>query len=349
MTAYPLTLEPIDFATIEGWADDDHLAAFEAYARSPRPAVPAGNAAIVTRAAARAFFEQQFQPHRVVCTSEPGLLTGYYEPEIAASRTPSDAYTIPIYARPPDLVNIVSEAERGAKADAGLTHMRQTPDGRREPYATRAEIEAGALVGRGLELFYAADFVEVFFMQVQGSGLVRLPDGRGLRITYDGKNGHPYTSIGRYLIEQGAFTREAMTLQALTDWLKADPERARPVLQQNASYVFFRVLGDETAVRAEGVEGVPLTPGRSLAVDTAVHALGTPVWVESETLRHADDTGQGFARLMIAQDVGSAIRGPERGDIYFGSGAAAGERAGLTKHPARFTVLRPKTAAEASS
>ncbi|MDX2290356.1 MAG: MltA domain-containing protein [Hyphomicrobiaceae bacterium] len=352
-----LQLLPVEFSDVEGWERDDHAAAFAAYLGSARVisekddgdcAVRTAKQALrsaaagTSRADARRFFESNFRPFRLRNQREAGLLTGYYEPEIAASKATSSAFPVPIYARPSDLVNLVAEADRGARAHEGLTHARQTADGGLEPFPTRAEIEQGALAGLGLELFHAADAVDVFMMQVQGSGLLRLPDGRGVRVTYDGKNGHPYTSIGRYLIDQGQFTPETTTLQALVSWLKSTPERARDVMRQNKSYVFFRIVGPEETTSALGVQGVPLSAGRSLAVDTAFHALGTPIWVSSPTLSHAHATGQPFARLMVAHDVGSAIRGPQRGDVYFGSGAAAGHRAGLTKHPARFTVLLPR-------
>jgi membrane-bound lytic murein transglycosylase A len=243
-----------------------------------------------------------------------------------------------MYRRPPDLVNLVEEAQRAVKG-ATLTHARRTLAGN-VPYATRAEIDAGALEGQGLELLYLVDAVDVFFMQVQGSGRIRLPDGSKVRVHYDGKNGHPYTSIGRYLIDKGLFAADQLSLGTLQKWLRANPERARKVMHQNASYVFFRELSGVEAEHVLGALEVPLTPGRSLAVDASVHALGTPVYVTAPTLTHAVK-GRPFQRLMIAQDVGSAIKGPERGDIYFGSGTAAGRLAGVTKQGGRFFVLLP--------
>mgnify|MGYP002620445084 CR=1 FL=1 len=363
-TSEPVRLEaafsPVPFAELPGWGDDDHLAAFDAFVRSapalrdaagraPGKTKAAGAALVAaaeaalakaskvsTRDAARAFFEGMFAPHRVEHHGAEGLLTGYYEPVLDAARQASGAYRVPIYRRPPDLVNLVGEAERGALAD-GLTHARRTASGI-EPYATRAEIEGGALAGQGLELVWLDDPVDAFFLHVQGSGRVRLSDGRSIRITYDGKNGHPYTSIGRYLIDSGAMAAEEMSLDALKAWLTAHPDDARAVMQQNTSFVFFRELGGETDAPL-GALGTGLSDGRSLAVDTGYHALGTPIYVSAPTLKPWGESG--FARLMIAQDVGSAIRGPERGDIYFGSGANAGRLAGSTKHPGRFFVLLP--------
>lgn len=350
--------DPISFDDIASWTEDDHLAAFKAFLRSckrlsepramsePMPLSQACTRALelsrgsVSRSAARGFFETYFAPHRVLHGAREGLVTGYYEPVHKGSRAPSAAFATPIYRRPPDLVNAVDETERGAKA-AQLTHLRLTEDGRKVPYATRQDIDEGALAGRGLELVYLADPVDVFFMQVQGSGRIVLPDGTMIRVTYDGKNGHPYTSVGRHLIDTGVFAAEQVSLKALERWLKADRDRGRRVMWQNKSYVFFRELSGKDALGPVGAMSIPLSPGRSLAVDTSFHALGLPIWVTAPMLTHAT-RGAGFRRLMIAQDVGSAIRGPERGDIYFGSGNAAGRLAGVTKHSANFVVLLPK-------
>jgi membrane-bound lytic murein transglycosylase A len=346
-------LEPIVYGALPGWADDDHLAAYKAFLRSaPRlvaladeghapPALVAAcrralAAPVTDRAAARAFFETAFTPHQVIHDGAPGLLTGYYEPILKGARTRSEAFPVPVYARPGDLVNMVAEHERGSKADR-LTHMRRTAAGL-EPYFTRAEIEAGALADKGLELCWLADPVDFFFMQVQGSGRIELDDGTTLALAYDGKNGHHYTSVGRVVIDEGGIPEADMTLQALHDWLRTEPARGKRVMQRNESFVFFRVIGSDEEGPLGGL-GIPLTPHRSLAVDVGYHALGTPVFLTAPTVHHAEGAPGGLARLMIAQDVGSAIRGPERGDYYFGAGAAAGAAAGITKHPCRFTVL----------
>lgn len=364
--AAPVRFEPVSFADLPGWESDDHLAAFKAFriscprikaaaravSRAGAIAVPAPLLAAcdkaaalpepITRAAARAFFEGEFTPHRVVHGAKEGLLTGYYEPVLDGSRTKDDRFSTPIYRRPPDLVNLVHEAERGAKANQ-LTHARRTTAGT-ESYATRAEIEAGALADQKLELLYLADPVDTFFMHIQGSGRIRLTDGTTVRVHYDGKNGHPYTSIGRYLIDTGMLAADKISMGALGRWLRADPERGRHVMHQNASFVFFRELQGEEAQGPLGVLSIPLVAGRSLAVDAGTHAIGTPVYVSSPALTHASRTKKdgGFNRLMIAHDVGSAIRGPERGDVYFGSGEKAGKLAGITKHPGRFFVLLPR-------
>lgn len=347
-----LRLVPIAFEALPGWADDDHARALRAFqasctvvASSPRDAAP-GLAAICTRAkatrpaAARVFFEANFTAHRIADGSR-GFLTGYYEPVVRGSRVPTATFRYPLHRRPADLVNLVDEAARAA-AGNGLTHARRLPDGGIAPYATRAEIEAGALDGQGLEIVWLADPVERFFMQVQGSGRVRLDDGSTMRLGYDGKSGHPYTSIGRVLIDDGVMRAEDVTLQSLGAWLRANPERARDVMWRNQSYVFFRDTG--AASGPVGALGSPLTPGRSLAVDPRFHPLGLPVWVASQTLQTSGTAP--FRRLMVAHDVGSAIKGPQRGDIYFGSGAAAGAQAGRTKHAGEFVVFLPRGAVQ---
>ena len=366
--ALRVTLEAVRFAALPGWRRDDHASAFAAVLRScdrvlaaraanPGSLTPLQDVCqrardlaerhasaklprVQARAQARLFFERYFVPHRVMHTGARGLLTGYYEPVIDGSRVRTDRFRVPLYRRPSDLENVVEEAQRGAPGVA-FTHMRRTPQGL-APYPTRTEIEAGALAGQGLELIWLADPVEAFFLQIQGSGLIRFPDGASVRVTYDGKNGHPYSSVGRHLIDQGVIGAASMTLDLLGAYLRADERRGRDVMQVNASFVFFRELGPAEGERALGAMGIGLTPGRSLAVDASVHALGTPIYVVSPTLRHAAPN-RPFQRLMVAQDVGSAIRGPERGDIYFGSGPRAGALAGVTKQPGQFFVLVPRS------
>ena len=364
-----ISYQPLTFAQIPGWEEDDHAAAFATFRKScgrvlaaardrtvvekvppPAPAPPALVAACdaasrqtgtVTKANAKAFFERHFTPNAVVHSGPKGLLTGYYEPLLTGSRTPQGEFQTPIYKRPPELVNLVDETQRGA-VGMSLTHGRKTETGV-EPFATRAAIEQGALKGKGLELMYLTDPVEVFFLQIQGSGRVKLPDGSVVRVHYDGKNGHPYSSIGRYLMDKGLLAADKISMGALKKWLKADPERGKLVMWQNASYVFFRELKGPEAKGPLGAMNAQLTPGRSLAVDPGHHALGLPIFVSGDGMKHVNKAGV-FNRLMVAQDVGSAIKGPERGDIYFGSGDAAGRLAGVTKHPGKFVVLLPNDA-----
>lgn len=349
------TLIRTTFSALPGWQDDDHAAALRAFAASARAIVegPAPDTLCARlrdvcesllkrigrrapRSEARPLFEHHFEPFRLAHAPPSGLLTGYYEPLIEGARQRSTAFPTPLYRRPPDLVNMIAEADR-ARADVPLTHMRRAASGL-EPFPVRAEIEAGALAGQGLELVFVRDAVDAFFAQVQGSVRVRLPDGKTIGLTYDGKNGHPYTSIGKVLIERGEIPAAEMSMQRLATWLRQNETEAREVMQHNASFVFFRETGDASAT---GVLGTPLVPGRSLAVDPAHHPLGLPVFVDAPGLLHWGRRLP-FRRLMVAHDVGSAIRGPQRGDIYFGSGDIAAQRAGVTKHRGTMTVLLPR-------
>jgi len=340
-----IRLKPISFAEIEGWAEDDQSVALPALVKSCRER-PAADSTCndvlalgdkVDRDTARRFFETHYVPFRVD-EEQPGLVTGYYEPEVKGSRERTGKFQVPVYGRPDDLVQVTPDLLRAFYND-DLSVMRRSGD-QLVPYYTRAEIESGALSGRGLELVYLDDPVELFFMQVQGSGRVRLADGSWVRLGYAAKNGHSYTSIGKRLAERSDRPKD-LTMEGLKSWLRADPARGRALMQENKSYVFFRELPQAEAGEGPiGAQGVPLTPGRSLAVDAAFHKLGTPVFVTAPDLKGED--GKPFRRLMIAQDVGSAIRGPERGDIFFGTGDAAGAIAGTTHEKARFFVLLPK-------
>lgn len=344
---------PVDYAQIKGWPEDDQAAAFATFYKSCGRLTELAEAdqavkavcdlaqmlgGKLSRADARRFFEANFKPYLVKRPAQGALLTGYFEPEIEGSLKPMGRFQIPIYAMPNDLTLIKSPAERGQLA-ADLTAARLTPAGP-VPYFTRQEIEQGALRGKGLEIAYLADPYDAFVMQIQGSGLIRLPDGKGLRIGFAGKNGHPYTSIGKILIERGILQAAGASLQTVLDWMRADPERGRKLMWENKSYPFFQVLEKtEHGEGPHGALGLPLTPGRSLAVDPRYHQLGLPIWISAPELK--DSKGHGVERLMIAQDTGSAIRGPVRGDIFWGSGAKAGRIAGETKHPCDFYVLIP--------
>ncbi|MGI8725424.1 MAG: murein transglycosylase A [Methyloceanibacter sp.] len=338
---------PVGFAALPGWGDDDHAAAFAVLLRSCRKISDSTLACTaaqahgegIDRAAARVFFETHFQPQRIEGGSQPGFVTGYYEPEIEGSRLPDARFKVPVYRRPDDLVTSASEIER-ARFNDQITGARRDGDAL-VPYYTRAEIADGALKGRGLELLHLEDPVELFFLQVQGSGRVRLTDGTSLRLGYGGKNGHPYTSIGKLLVARGEGSPKSLGMDGLKAWLRADPARGRALMNENKSYVFFRELdGEEGKDGPVGAQGVALTPGRSLAVDASYHSLGLPIFVAAPELDDADAAP--FRRLMIAQDVGSAIRGPERGDIFWGTGEAAGAIAGSTRHDAQFFILKPK-------
>jgi membrane-bound lytic murein transglycosylase A len=353
MAAY----QRVPFNVLPRWPADDHAAALatfrasaEAMFRRLTPhsgaadvkahlaAVPSGDSG-----AARIFFETHFAPHRVEPSDAPGFLTAYYEPVLPAAHMASASFSTPLHRRPADLVNLVSEADR-ATASAELSHARKTASGL-EPFPTREQIDGGALDGQNLEAFYVADEVERFFLQVQGSGVLVLPDGTQVRVTYDGKNGHPYTSLGRHLVDTGQATSAEMSLEFLARWLRADKARGQATMWRNKSYVFFRDVPGATAPR--GALDVPLTPLRSLAIDPSHHALGLPIFVDAPAITHL--TSAPFQRLMVSQDVGSAIRGPQRGDIFVGTGADAGAKAGITKHPGTFFVLLPVAATVADA
>ena len=263
---------------------------------------------------AKAFFEEYFTPYKLSTNlKEQGLLTGYYIPVLEGSLTKSKDYTWPVYARPDDL-------KKG------------------EPYFTHAEINAGALDGRGLEVMWLRDPVMGFFMHIQGSGRVRLPDGKMADLLYDGKNNRAYTAIGRTLIDQGELTKENVSLQSIRDWLYANPDRAQEIMESNESYVFFRRENAEQLPL--GGQGVPLVPERSVAVDTSVLPYGLPVYVSTQVLGKGEKMRQ-FSRTLITQDTGGAIKGPLRGDIFFGQGDDAEARAGGQQFKGTWYLLVP--------
>ncbi len=283
-----ISFAPVSFAAIEGWDDDDQAAAFQTLLRTcgrlKRESASAEACAAakalatrgdVSREAARSFFETYYTPYRIAGAPKPGLVTGYYEPEIDGARGKSDKFPVPVYGRPDDLVAVTPDETRAKdSAEGTLTAMRKTDDGL-VPYYTREEIDKGALQGRGLELVYLADPVELFFMQVQGSGRVRLPDGTHVRLGYATKNGHPYTSIGKKMLELGQHKPKSMSMQGIKAWLHEDPERGKKLMWENKSYVFFRLLDEKEGEDGPiGAQGVALTPGRSLAVDPSFHRLG---------------------------------------------------------------------------
>lgn len=352
-----VTLTDIGFAEIPGWAEDDLEPALAAFRMScagividaarftkfegfgtPGAWASACAAAFAAEAgSARSFFESQFIPARASDGDQPeGKVTGYYEPELKGARLASAAYPAPVYARPRDLVSADPEAFRALLRGERLAG--KVIDGVLKPYETRAEIESAGLKDRADALLYLPSTADAFFLQVQGSGRVTLAEGGAVRLNYAAQNGRPYTAIGAALIAEGAIPREKMSMQAIRAWLAANPERAAEIMNLNESYVFFRELPlEDPSLGPPGGEGVALTPGRSLAVDSRLYPYGLPVFVT------AKGTGGGdIARLMIAQDTGGAIRGVVRGDIFFGWGAEAENAAGATNAPAGFIVLRPK-------
>ncbi len=360
-TANEAHLSPISFDDLDGWRDDDIAAAFAAFRRGaavldrhpPKQRAsgidPSALAECLRQAAAltatpsagvaRAFFEAAFGPAEVTVTTDEGFFTGYYEPEVAGSLTPTPRFTVPLYRTPDDLVEI-GPGERLPGLDPALRFARRTAAGLEE-HPDRAAIMMGCLAGRGLEVVYLEDPIEAFFIQVQGAARVRLTDGREMRITYAAKTGHPYTPIGRTLIDMGALAKGDVTMQTIRAWLHANPGEAGAVMARNRSYVFFREAPvNDVALGPIAAAKVPLTPARSLAVDRLIHSFHTPIWVET-TL----PGGRPFRRLTIAQDTGSAIVGPKRGDIFFGSGEEAGAIAGAMRAAGRFVVLKPRVGA----
>jgi membrane-bound lytic murein transglycosylase A len=360
MTA-PARLEARSFDALDGFPDDDALAAFQCFTVSARaliaglPAVRAGRApsAALKSAAeaaletpvddareARAFFSRWFRPFRIAPAEGEGFLTGYYEPVVPASRIETTAVRWPLLARPGDLVAF-APGDAPSGFPPGVTGARRGPDGALAPYDDRETIERA----RANPVVWVGDAVEAFLIHVQGSAQVVFPDGVRARLAYDGRNGQPYTSIGRILIETGAIEERAMSLERLKSWLRGaglgEGEAGLNLMRRNRSFVFFRLdEASDPSLGPVGGAGVPLTPLRSIAVDRAHWSYGLPFWIEAD-LPFEGEAPTPFRRLMIAQDTGSAIVGPARADLFFGSGDAAGTRAGRIRHRGAFTVLLP--------
>jgi membrane-bound lytic murein transglycosylase A len=281
------------------------------------------------------FFHSQFVGLSVA--EGKGFATGYYEPEIAASLTPQPGYAVPLYRRPADLIDV--PLGDFAPSLKGRTIRGRVQGNRLVPYATREQIATGALVGRNLELAWAADAYEAFFLEIQGSGRLRLPDGRIMRIGYDGQNGRDYVAIGRLLIEQGKLERGKAGMAEIIAWLRAHPDEAPAILNANPSKIFFRELKGDGPI---GAMGVAVTPRVSVAADPAYIPLGAPLLVETTLTR----SGAPLMQLMVAQDTGGAIKGANRIDLFLGPGAEAAADAGAQSAPAQIIVLIPRAAAQ---
>jgi membrane-bound lytic murein transglycosylase A len=354
---------PVSWADLAGWADDDLLAGFRAFRVScaaimPQPPPPttarpldgalrapcriAATAHITTAAAARAFFEAQFQPVRISKLGDAdGFVTGYYEPIVDGSRTRTDVYTVPVYRRPSNLFVRGYTQESPSLPNKGAVYRKI---GRRKlvPYYDRGEIEDGAIAGRGLELCWLKSQTDLLFMQIQGSARIRFEDGTMMRINYDSHNGYPYIAVGRLLIERNIIPREQMSMQRIRQWMDDNPDAANELRRQNRAYVFFHEVALAADDEAIGAQGVHLIPGRSIAVDKALHVYGTPFFIVGDLPLVSEQARSPFRRLMVAQDTGSAIVGPARADIYFGAGADAGRVSGRLRHNAQFVMLVPK-------
>jgi len=328
-----LILAPVPYAELPGWSEDDLAQALPALRVSCAkiatlpPDSPEGPGAIGGRgrdweapcraaavlpddsAAARRFFERYFQAFRLAdaASGDRAFLTGYFQPEVAGARTPRPGFAVPLYSLPPDLV---------------------------APTYSRAEIDAGALAGRGLELVWLADPIDAFFVSIQGSAEVALAEGGVMAIGVAGSNGRSYVAIGRDLVARGEIPADKISLQTIRAWLRAHPAEARSVMESNPRYIFFREIPGGGPI---GSAGVPLTAGRSLAVDPAFMPMNVPVYVDS-----SDARGRPLQRLTLAQDSGSAIKGPLRADFYWGAGSAAETEAGAMQSPGRLFMLLPQ-------
>lgn len=300
----------------------------------------------VSDAAVRGFLEAHFQPLQVRNNAAPdGLFTGYYEPELRGSLTRQGRYQTALLRPPADLVS-VNLGEFNPKW-RGQRIAGRIDAGKLKPLQPRAGITAGALAPEKLELLYVDDPVDAFFLHIQGSGRVKLDDGRVLRAGYAGQNGHPYVAIGKVLLEAGALSRGNVSMQTIRAWLEANPGRVDEILNHNPSYIFFNLSADaDPALGPLGAQNLPLTPGRSLAVDLDFHGLGVPVWLDSQAPEASGDTMTPVQRLMLTQDTGGALKGPVRGDVFWGFGPDAAAIAGRMQSQGKLYVLLPKPVAQ---
>ena len=283
----------------------------------------------------RYFFESRFQPHLVSNDANPrGLFTGYYEPELRGAWQPDPTYRYPIYARPKDLISIDLGKFQPEMKNRNLAGRLE--GNKFAPYPTRADIENGVLKGQQLELLWVDDAIDAFFLHVQGSGRVVFADSTKVRLAYAGRNGHRYTPIGRELAAMGAIPEDKISMQSIRKWLAASPVAGREIMERNKSYIFFRLMDGDGPI---GAQGVVLTAGRSLAVDQNFIPLGTPVWLSTSA---PGKSRSPLRRLVIAQDTGSAIRGPVRGDLFFGFGNDAAIKAGRMKQKGTYYLLLPR-------
>ena len=361
-----LTLAPAAFSKLPGWNGDDQSQALPALLRScarlekqppDKPVGPDGMAGTVADwlapcqtakslpandgAAARRFFEDEFQPFRVADRDEPdGLFTGYYEPELDGARVPDAIHTVPLYRRPDDLITVnLGDFRADLKGDSIAGRV---IDGALKPYYSYQEIDEGALKGKDLELVWVADPIEAFFLHIQGSGQIRFADGSSMQVGYAAKNGQPFVAIGKTLLDQGELQQGQVTTQSIKTWLRAHPNRAASVMYMNRSYIFYREIKGDGPI---GAQGVALTAGRSLAVDTKLMPLGVPVWLDTSWPPDTPEANQPLQRLMVAQDTGGAIKGAVRGDIFFGTGDQALNYAGRMKQAGRYYLLLPRAVA----
>jgi membrane-bound lytic murein transglycosylase A len=348
---YP-TLKPVDWAAVDAWQDDASSEAWSAFLNSCSTLVKrtawqaicseAASMGTPDDASVRAFFERAFQPYQVAQEdgNPEGLITGYYEPLLKGDRVRTERARYPLYAVPDDLVTVDL-----ASVYPELKNLRlrgRLAGNKLVPYPTRKEIEAAAANGdgsgfQGKVIAWAEDPVELFFLQIQGSGRIELPDGSHMRVGYADQNGHPYQSIGKLLVERGELKLEQASMQGIKDWGAQHPDLLPELLAANPSFVFFRELPDGLTGPL-GALGVPLTGGRSIAIDPRFIPLGAPVFLATTQ----PNSPQPMHRLVMAQDTGGAIRGGVRADFFWGFGDTAGELAGRMKQRGRMWVLLPK-------
>ncbi|MBU6339012.1 MAG: MltA domain-containing protein [Rickettsiales bacterium] len=331
-------LEQVEFEYLDGWQNDNHAEALRSFIQScnkfaamPQSVsigkqlgyVTTGDFRDVCEIAnivkgmsskqAQNFFENWFKPFVVLNKNgnSKGIFTGYYEADLRGSKVKTEKFKYPIYAKPKDLGT--------------------------EPYLTRKEINEGALDGKGLELLYVDDKVELYFLQVQGSGRITLPDGSIVKVTYAGKNNRDYSSIGAYMENNNILAKGTVSADSIKEWMSKNPDEADEVMNSNASFVFFKLSDGEYVV---GAQNVPLTAERSLAVDSSIMPYGFPMWVDT-SLKGKNGSKTKYSKLLIAQDTGSAIKGTVRGDIFFGYGDEAENKASYMASPGEYYILLP--------
>lgn len=333
-------LTPVAFADLDGWTQDDPLPALRAFRKSCattsaqkfRVACERSRSVAATAQAARQFFEAAFTPYALAGRAgDEGLFTGYYVPELRASLRRTAVYRTPLYGRPVDKIDVDPALFKASWKGGRLTG--KVREGRLIPYDDRAAITSGSLEGRAPVVAWVDDPVDAFFLEIQGSGRLRFEDGTSWLVGYESANGRAYVPIGRVLAARGDLARP-VTMPSLRAWLAANPDKARGVMNENPSYIFFRRLSGDAVL---GAQGVGLTPERSLAVDPSFVPLGAPVWLET-----SDGGNRPLHRLMVAQDTGGAIKGVVRGDVFWGEGAQAAAQAGAMQSRGRAFLLLPQ-------
>jgi membrane-bound lytic murein transglycosylase A len=345
----------VKWSQLEGWSNDQQAEAWPALMRSCSRLASRDDAwrdlcleaklmGEPNDVEARAFFETRFQPRRIVAgedEDDDGLITGYYEPLLEGSRNPDARFRYAVYRRPADLL-VVDLGELYEELKGKRVRGRLQGDNRVVPYFSRSEIEKGGSPLKGNEIAWVDDPVSLFFLHIQGSGIIRLRDGTMLAVGYHDQNGHPYYAIGRRLIQDEEIKQEDMSMQAIRDWLRNNPDRATDLLNENPSYVFFDVR-TSTQDGPIGSLGVPLVAERSIAVDRRVIPLGLPVWLETSLPQDDPETDKDspYRRLVFAQDTGGAINGSIRADLFWGRGERAADYAGRMRQPGSLYVLVP--------